>query len=72
MMNQTERLEINIHCAGVALRKAILMAEGSELFNDIKDLNLTIAVMVDYCAEALKALGQWTEDDEEEDPDEVE
>ena len=71
MMKQIEKLTLNSHNAGVALRKALLMYEGTELFNDDERKALALDIMADYCVQALKILGEWREDDEE-DPDEVE
>lgn len=73
MMNQIDELKLNCHNAGIALRKALVMYEGSELFLDEERRGTALDVMADYCVQALKSLGEWREDDEEGgDPDEVE
>ncbi len=73
MMDQIYKLKLDSHNAGVALRKALVMYEGAELFNDDERRATALDIMADYCVQALKILGEWREDDEEGgDPDEVE
>ena len=73
MMDQIYKLKLDSHNAGVALRKALVMYEGSELFLDEERRATALDIMADYCVQALKILGEWREDDEEGgDPDEVE
>ena len=65
MMNQIDELKLNSHNAGVALRKALVMYEGADLFNDDERKALALDVMADYCVQALKILGEWRADEEE-------
>lgn len=55
--------EVDVLTAAGALKKAFLMYEGSELFNDDERKSRALDIMADYCHQALKALGEWEEDD---------
>ncbi len=56
--------EVDILTAAGALKKAFLMYEGSDLFNDDERKSRALDVMADYCYQALKALGEWEEDND--------
>lgn len=66
-----EHNEVKELTAAGALRKALLMYEGADLFLDEERKALSLDIMADYCVQALKALGKWEDDEDGGDQDDL-